>query len=292
MRDLPARDQPLWRRVLNVPLVRLALLGPVFFLLIGISNGFRVRFEARPELALASSIAMVLLGLLIYVVFVRLVEQRPVQELSTPGMGRELAAGLAIGAALCVLTVSILMLLGVYRVEGINPLSVTLPALSMALSSAVLEELMWRGGLFRIVEDWLGSWIALAVSALVFGLSHYAPVDGALWGSFSITMEAGVLLAAAYLVTRRLWICMGVHFAWNFAQSGLFSGIVSGAFNQPGLIKPVVEGPALLTGGAFGLEASVVAVLACTLAGAIMLVAARRRGHIRSRGLQRSQPTG
>jgi uncharacterized protein len=116
--------------------------------------------------------------------------------------------------------------------------------------------------------------------ALVFGLSHYAPVEGALWGAFAIPMEAGLLLAAAYMVTRRLWIGIGLHMAWNFVQSGVFSGIVSGAVNQPGLLKSTVEGPAILTGGNFGLEASIVAVLVCTGAGILMLVLAIRSGHV------------
>lgn len=272
--------KPLWQRVLQFPLVRLALLGPAIFLLIGISNGFRQQFAAMPVKALMSAIGMALAGLVIYVAVVRLIERRPLRELSLAGMGRELGLGLLVGAGLCVLCIVILMLLGTYRIDGMNPLAVALPALAMAISSGVLEELMWRGGLFRIAEEWLGSWIALAVSALVFGFSHYAPVEGALWGAFAITIEAGLLLAAAYMVTRRLWISMGLHMAWNFAQSGVFSGIVSGSFSQPGLFKSTVEGPAILTGGMFGLEASIVAVLVCTAAGLVMLMLVIRRGHV------------
>ena len=271
---------PLWLRILQFPLVRLALLGPALFLLIGISNGFRLKFAASPLVSLAVAAGMALAGLVFYYAFVRLIERRHVHELGLKGMGRELGLGLLIGAGLCTVSVLVLMVLGVYRIDGINPLLVTLPALAMALSSGVLEELMYRGGLFRIVEDSLGSWISLAVSALVFGLSHYAPVEGALWGSFAITIEAGLLLAAAYMVTRRLWMCIGLHVAWNFAQSGVFSGIVSGSFNQPGLFQSRVEGSDWLTGGAFGMEASVVSVVVCTAAGLLLLMLAMRRGHL------------
>ena len=272
--------KPLWLRVLQFPLVRLALLGPAFFLLIGISNGFRQQFAATPVKALGAAVGMALLGLAIYWGLVRLIEQRPVRELSLSGMGRELGTGVLIGAGLCVVCFVILMLLGVYRIDGVNPALTVLPALAMAVSSGVLEEMMWRGGLFRIVEDSLGSWIALAVSALVFGLSHSGNGDGALWGSLAITIEAGLLLAAVYVVTRSLWTCIGLHLAWNFAQSGVFSGIVSGAYNQPGLFKSTVEGSFILTGGPFGLEASIVAVIVCTAAGLVMLMIAIRRGNI------------
>ena len=271
---------PLWLRLLQFPLVRLALLGPLFIVLIGISNDLQFQFAASPLLSLALAAVMAGAGLAFYWVFVRLVEQRQVHELGLKGMGRELGLGMLIGGGLCILCVLVLMMSGVYRINGINPVMVMLPALAMALSSGVLEELMYRGGLFRIVEESLGSWIALAVSALVFGISHYAPMEGALWGSVAITIEAGLLLAAAYMLTRRLWISIGLHMAWNFAQSGVFSGIVSGSFNQPGLFKSTLEGSDWLTGGAFGMEASVVAVGVCTAAGLLLLMLAIRRGHL------------
>lgn len=271
---------PVWLRVLQFPLFRLALLGSAFFLLIGISNGFQADYAASPLVSLAVAAGMAMTGLAVYWAFVRLIERRQVHELGLKGMGRELDLGLLIGAGLCMLCVLLLMALGVYRIEAINPIMVTLPALAMALSSGVLEELMYRGGLFRIVEETLGSWLSLAVSALVFGLSHYAPVEGALWGSFAISIEAGLLLAAAYMLTRRLWVPIGLHVAWNFAQSGVFSGIVSGSYNQPGLFKSTLEGSDWLTGGAFGMEASVVAVAVCTAAGLLLLVLAIRRGNL------------
>lgn len=271
---------PVWLRVLQFPLLRLALLGSAFFLLIGISNGFQADDAASPLVSLAVAAGMAMTGLAVYWAFVRLIERRQVHELGLKGMGRELGLGLLIGAGLCMLCVLLLMALGVYRIEAINPIMVTLPALAMALSSGVLEELMYRGGLFRIVEETLGSWLSLAVSALVFGLSHYAPVEGALWGSFAISIEAGLLLAAAYMLTRRLWVPIGLHVAWNFAQSGVFSGIVSGSYNQPGLFKSTLEGSDWLTGGAFGMEASVVAVAVCTAAGLLLLVLAIRRGNL------------
>ena len=150
----------------------------------------------------------------------------------------------------------------------------------MAVSTGIFEELVFRGALFRIVEEALGSWISLLVSSFVFGFMHLLNPEGTVMGAVFISIEAGLLLAAAYMVTRRLWLCIGLHMAWNFAQSGVFSGIVSGSFNQPGLLKSSVAGPAVLTGGVFGLESSVVAVLVCTAAGLIMLRIAIQRGHI------------
>lgn len=281
MMEHPNPDRPLWLRVLQFPLVRLILLGPLLFLMAGISNGFwEVTFADRPLIGIATTVLMVALGIAVYFAFVKFIEQRPVSELALPMMARELGLGMLFGASLYTLCVLVLIALGVYRIESINPLALLLPSVAMALSSGVFEELLHRGTIFRNVEELLGSWIALLFSALFFGFRHLSNADGNIVGAIAITIEAGLLLAAIYMLTRRLWLSIGFHIAWNFTQSGIFSGSVSGAFEQPGLFKAVIEGPELLTGGKFGMEATIVALLICTTAGLVMLVMAVRRGNI------------
>ena len=91
----------------------------------------------------------------------------------------------------------ILVALGIYRIDGLNPLSYMVPAIAMALSSSVYEELLFRGVLFGAVEQWFGSWVALVVSSLVFGLTHLINPQGTMEGALFIAVEAGILLAAA-----------------------------------------------------------------------------------------------
>ncbi|HAC90244.1 MAG TPA: CPBP family intramembrane metalloprotease, partial [Planctomycetaceae bacterium] len=153
-------------------------------------------------------------------------------------------------------------------------------AIAMALSSGVFEELLFRGVLFRSVETWFGSWAALVVSSLVFGLTHLINPHGTLEGALFISIEAGILLAAAFMLTRRLWLSMGFHIAWNYTQSAIFSGVVSGNEATQGLIRSTIKGPDLLTGGGFGVESSVLALLLCTSTGIVMLVMATKRGKI------------
>jgi len=277
----PTPPRPVWFwRIVQFPLTRLIVMGAVFVLLIGLSNGFREALSSHPWLALAAAAGMASLGLAIYVAFVRFVERRRATELSLAGAGREWGIGVLIGAVLYTLSVLILMIPGIYRIEGLNPWSYLLPAAAMAVSSSVLEEILYRGLLFRIVEESLGSWIAVVVSSLVFGISHLVNPQATIIGALSISVEAGLLLAAAYLVTRRLWLGIGLHLAWNYTQSAIFSGAVSGGNADPGLIQPKIEGPEPLTGGVFGLESSLIAFLLCTTAGVILLVKAIRRGHL------------
>ena len=116
-------------------------------------------------------------------------------------------------------------------------------------------------------------------SSLVFGLAHLGnagatPLIGVLLG-----VELGVLFGAAYLLTRRLWICAALHFAWNFVQGGVFSIAVSGHTGEAWL-RGTLSGPAWLSGGAFGAEGSVVSVVLCLAAAGVLLKLAHRRGRL------------
>ena len=280
MSDISGPQPSVWLRILQFPLTRLVLLGGVVLLIMGVNDGFMRQFKGAPLPSIAITVAMVMLALAIYVVFARFIERRPASELSLPGMGREWAIGALVGASLYSLCVLILFVAGVYRVEGLNPWTFVVPAVAMALSSGMFEELLFRGVLFRSVEDMFGGWIALAVSCLVFGLVHLVNPAATILGALYISIEAGVLLAASYMLTRRLWLGIGFHMAWNYTQSAIFSGIVSGGVAEPGLIRSNIKGPDVLTGGSFGLESSVIALVLCTATGVALLIMAARRGGV------------
>jgi membrane protease YdiL (CAAX protease family) len=214
-----------------------------------------------------------------YWLYVRIVEKRAVTELSGQRAVRELASGLALGAVLFSVTVAILRALGVFEITGNNGWQIMLAILPASILSGVLEEILIRGIVFRILEKSLGSWIALGISAVVFGLLHLFNPGATLLNAAAISIEAGVLLAAAYMLTRRLWFCIGIHIAWNFTQGGIFSVAVSGGQSK-GLLQSKMVGPDWLTGGIFGAEASVVALVVCAAAGIILITAAVRKGQV------------
>ena len=214
-----------------------------------------------------------------YVGFVRLVERRRAQELSGKGAVRETGAGIAVGAGLLATSVVIIAVLGHYQVTGSNPVSVVLPAFAMSVAAGYVEEVVFRGVLFRIVEESLGTWIALLLTSALFGFAHMASPNATLFSSLAIALEAGVLLGAAYVLTRRLWLAVGIHFAWNFTQGGIFGVRVSG-FTMDGLLESTLSGPTLLSGGEFGVEASIFALVLGVGTGVLFLVKAGRKGHL------------
>lgn len=268
------------RRTLLFPLIRIPVLGGLLFLCMGISNGFMATYGQSTPKALALVVVMVAIAVAVYWAFVHLVERRPVSELSPSGAASELGAGLMAGFGLYAAVILILFLLGHYRVEGLNPWAVMLPILPMAISSAFMEELIHRGVLFRIAEQYLGSWIALVVSSAIFGARHLGNPEATVIGALFVSVEAGLLLAAAFMLTRRLWLPIGLHMGWNFSQAAIFSGTVSGVEMPPGLLVAAMDGPVLLTGGSFGVEASIIAFLVCTAAGAGLLARAIRTRRI------------
>lgn len=271
---------PLWMRLLQYPLSRVILLGGIMMFMMAWTEGRIDAFKDSPPTGVVIAIAMAIFGIAFYAAWGQLIERREVRELSLPGALREWAAGGLMGVVLYSACVLLLMLSGMYQVLGLNPLSYMIPAAAMAIKSSVFEELLFRGVLFRSLEDMGGSWIAILVSSLVFGLLHLINPDATVTGAVYIAIEAGLLLAAAYLVTRRLWLAIGYHMLWNYVQSAVFSGIVSGSVALPGLFQARIEGPAFYTGGNFGMEQSVFALVLCTIAGLILLEIARRRGHL------------
>jgi membrane protease YdiL (CAAX protease family) len=170
--------------------------------------------------------------------------------------------------------------LGGYTIAGLGSVTGMVGLVGFMAAAAVTEELLFRGVLFRIVEQRAGTWIALLLTGVVFGLAHIANPNASLWGATAIAIEAGFMLAAAYAATRTLWLPIGLHFGWNFALGGIFAAEVSGGDTTEGLLDSTLSGPTLLTGGDFGPEASGYAVAAGALLTVVFLWLARRRGHI------------
>lgn len=269
----------IWLQI-ALAVLRLLVLGGALIFFMSWAEGRLAQFHDQPWLNIAVQIGLALAAIAIYVAFARLIERREATELSTPGIAREWAVGAAIGVGLYTACAVALMLLGYYQVEGLNPVAFVLPAAALAIKSGVFEELIFRGVLHQSVETIFGSWTGILASSFVFGFLHLMNPAATLAGAIYISIEAGLLLSAAYMVTRRLWICMGFHMGWNFVQEGVYSGVVSGGPGEPGLLKAVIEGPTLFTGGAFGMEQSIFALVFCTTTGVILLMIAIRRGHL------------
>jgi CAAX protease family protein len=233
-------------------------------------------------LGAALLLAAALVG--VYVVLVRSMERRAASELA-PRPIRGLA-GIILGLALFSSVFGLLHLIGVAQWQGISPSFDVAPVLAGSIIAAVGEELAFRGALFRILEERFGTATALIVSAALFGLLHALNPGATAASTTAIALEAGVLLGAAYALTRNLWFPIGLHLGWNFTEGGIFGVSISGGPAVKGIFSVSLTGRTLLTGGKFGPEASVVAIAVCLAAALVLLlVIVRNGGWIRIRRL-------
>lgn len=269
----------LWK-IIQFPLV-LLILG-FLWQVIAIFGGGLYRDWLNPPkdspMLLGITLFAVSLCLLAHYGFNRFVDKSGVNDVEPRGAPRELGVGLFLGFLLFASIVAIVRAMGGYRISGfVGWYTFWNMAAAFAIAPGVIEEILFRGLLFRYVERIAGSWIALVLSGALFGFAHYANPNGGVVPAIAIALEAGIMLGAVYMLTRRLWAAIGVHMAWNFTQGWIFGLPVSG-IDDPGLISAKLTGPEWLTGGAFGLEASVVAMVVATGAGLVLLWMAHKRG--------------
>ena len=222
--------------------------------------------------------AAVALG--VYVLLVRFVERRPLSELEMrPALG-ELSLGLLAGALMFGAVMAILIGFGLYETmiaSGPNPVW---KAAGSAIKAGIVEELIVRGVILRLLWRGFGPLIAFIGSAALFGAGHLPNPDLSLFAALCIALEAGVMLGAFYALTGRLWVSIGVHIAWNFTQGYVFGAAVSGGSLGAALMTStaIAGHPHWLTGGPFGPEASLPALLVCGAVGVSVLWAARKSG--------------
>lgn len=199
---------------------------------------------------------------LVYALVVRVGERRRADEIAVRPMVRELAVGIAIGFGMFALVFAILRLSGAYTIAA-GSWSDWPDDVMKTLATALREELLIRLIAFRLLIRAFGVRVALVLSAALFGAGHLGNPNASLVAAAAIAVEAGLMLAAFYLLTGRIWVSVGVHAAWNFAQGPIFGARISGVSEQGSLFVsgPVAGLPDWWTGGAFGPEASVPAML-------------------------------
>ena len=231
-------------------------------------------------LTLVSGLGTAVLSLYVYAWVVGRTERREPVEVALKGAGPAFGRGVLIGVGMFGAVIATIAFLGGYEVLGWGSLAGAAALFGFTAAAVVVEELLFRGILFRVVEQRIGTWASLALTGVLFGAAHLFNAHATVWSTAAIAIEAGFMLAAAYAATRTLWVPIGVHFGWNFAQGGIFSASVSGVDAPKGLLDGVTSGPLLLSGGGFGPEASAYSVLAGVLVTVAFLGLARRRGNL------------
>lgn len=259
-----AAKPPLWKRIWEFPLVAmLAAIAASAIALAIATTGVQELGAGLPDNVALPVEVGVTIALLFAVqkLVLRRLGDRKHDDLPFVGAARGMGLGALAAFVLFSLIVGVAALLGAYRIDGWGGLSNWVFVLFAAgFSAGFVEEFIFRGILFRWIEEFGGSWAALVVTSALFGFVHITNDNATWFSSAAIAIEAGVMLGGAYMLTRSLWVPIGLHFGWNVTQGLVWDVPVSGN-DVDGVVNARLLGNELISGGAFGLEASVIAVV-------------------------------
>jgi len=271
-----AKPQTTLGKIVQFPLTRIIIailfLAPVS----GINNVLAIYVTEplqEPFYTITNTILAVIcffLFLMAYRLFTKHIEKREAYEISRKSSMKELGLGFLIGLVLVLLIVTVIALSGFYQIENLNTWTYFVNAIVIFGIGAFIQELFIRGILFRILEEKLGTWITIAIVTIIFGVIHIGNENAGLFSTISLILS-DVLLCAAFIYTRRIWLVWGIHFGWNFFQDGIFGMPNSGISKLPSLINSTVNGPEWLTGGSFGIENSLLAIVLNLVIGIVIL---------------------
>jgi len=263
------------KKAFAFPLTRLVLIISGFIALAAVVLR---PLAMKPQAALLGQTLTFLLLLAVTLLVERLCANQTLADIGFSGRGAisGTLSGLLLGGVLFSIVIGILALTHAYTAHfaswhGLGT------ALVLFLIVALFEELLFRGVIFRLIEQMTGTWIALALSAALFGLLHIANPGATVFSSIAIALEAGVLLALAYVLTRSLWFAIGIHWGWNLFEGPIFGTQVSGTQFTATVLHASMHGQSWLTGGKFGPEAGLVAIIVCVATAVIVGAAAIRK---------------
>ena len=266
-----AKKRPLWIWILLfIVAAFLSIIG--YGLLISGYQG--ADYFAHPSLTVVA--AAIILGL--YALFVRWIERHWPADLPLGKLVPHTLLGILVGFIIMVLVVSTIVAMGDATVtwKGFS-VEKQFNVFMMFLAVAVGEEMIFRGVIFRWIDERWNTWVALLISAILFGWMHISNDNATWWSSLAIAVEAGLLLGAAYKWSGSLWVPIGIHWAWNYTQGNIFGLAVSGSDAGETMLTTIVNGPDIITGGAFGPEASIISVILGTFFTIVFLANCYRR---------------
>jgi len=250
-----------------------------YFVLLAIINTITFEIEAATSSFLPSWVGVLLEGLFylgatltLTWVFCHFLDRSSISQL---GLQKRkwfayLSAGLGLGALLIILAFTVFGAAGwltVDRSDSWQSPAFVASVLTWIVISFV-EELSFRGYIMQGLAKAWGMPVAVAVSSVLFGAVHALNPNASVLGVLNIIV-IGVLLACAYLVSRSLWLPVGLHIGWNLVEIHVL-GFPGSGYTEPSIVHTITHGPELMTGGAFGPEGGIV-VLAATLFGIALL---------------------
>jgi membrane protease YdiL (CAAX protease family) len=214
-----------------------------------------------------------------YIVVFRIYEKRKITEFRMSSLGKSAAMGLILGLGLQSFFILVIYLAGDYAIFKINPVGYLSESFAASLKAGFVAEILIMGVIFRLTEQCFGTKITLVFMTMLFALLHIKSKGASVLSVSATALQAGFMLAAAFIATRDLWFPIFIHFSWDFTEPGIFGGTNPGISISQTLFSSSIEGNALITGGPTGPQNSLQAVFCCLVAGMLLLYIGRRRNN-------------
>jgi uncharacterized protein len=213
-----------------------------------------------------------------YYYLFRLYDKRKITELSIKYLPKEMFGGFFFGFFTISLSIFILYLLGYYQAIGISTAHYPIKFFTVLMFAALVEDLFHRGLIVRVCENWLGTHLTLVIAMLVELQQHFYNPNFNLFSHF-LTLIWGFTMAMMFVYTKRIWLPFFFHLGWNFSQP-FYGSNLTGLNDMGSIIQSKFNGPELLTGGAVGIEDSIITLSFLLFIGIALYYLAKREGKI------------
>ena len=289
--EVTDRQRSKLSRFFSHPLTRIVLelalfLGILFALkLTVIKPGLRLFGLDEDSFRAWQGIITIMAMFAVYITIMRVYERRGVPELSLKKLIPEGMMGGLLAAVMVSTVFAMLYLLGSYRILSTGSAAAMIVPVIWVFLMAALEEFMFRGILYRLLEEWRGTITALVLSAAFFGLAHFANEHADAISILSASL-GGLFMGTLYSLTGRLWIPIFFHASWNLTQA-IFGSAVSGTEFFGTYFESVREGPEWLTGGPFGVENSILTIGLLFLVIAFLLLRMKQKNLFIPKGMMK-----
>lgn len=227
------------------------------------------------------STAVMILGACVYCKFI---EKRSLKSMGfrkNRALG-EYLTGIIIGAILIFSVVGLLILMGIIKVEGINSFSaITIVLYFLAfLVQGAAEEVLLHGYYMTSLSRCNSVKYSMVNCSILFALMHGSNNGMSILSFINLFMFG--LLMSMYLVKRgNIWGICAIHSIWNFVQGNVFGLSVSGNAKTASIFKTtVISDVSNLTGGDFGIEASLITTLVLFLAIGVVIMLKQNKSEI------------
>jgi uncharacterized protein len=220
-----------------------------------------------------------------YYLFSKYYERSKMTELSVRKIVSEFVLGFSIGFGIISLTIFILSLLGFYKVVYISLENYSIRLFTLLITAALVEDLLIRGLIIRVCENWIGTYLTLIVGIMIETLHIFNPNTGPL--SMVMFLGWGFTMTMLYVYSKRIWLPFFFHVGWNFAQP-FYGSNLTGLKDMGSIIESEFTGPLLFTGGDMGIEGSIITIIFLYFTGFMLLFLSSKRNKIVRKPLRRT----